>query len=197
MKTLIVVDMQNDFVTGVLGCEAAQAIVPNVIAKVREYLEDGHCVVFTLDTHLRETYSNTREGKNLPVPHCILNTTGQELIADLDIIVDTMLDDKVMFAGIEVPQITLTVKSDQFGLPIYDMSDPSDAPRMLQELESIEFIGIATNICVISCAICSQNIFKNVEHIIDASCCASYDKDLHEKALDVMEGLQFKVINRC
>ena len=37
MKTLIVVDMQNDFIDGSLGTKEAQAIVPNVKKKIQEY----------------------------------------------------------------------------------------------------------------------------------------------------------------
>ena len=37
MKILVVVDMQNDFITGSLGTKEAQAIVPNVITKIKEY----------------------------------------------------------------------------------------------------------------------------------------------------------------
>ena len=36
MKLLIVVDMQNDFVTGSLGTKEAQAIVENVVCKIKE-----------------------------------------------------------------------------------------------------------------------------------------------------------------
>lgn len=34
-KILVVIDMQNDFITGTLGSKEAQAIVPNVKAKQR------------------------------------------------------------------------------------------------------------------------------------------------------------------
>ena len=74
-KLLVVVDMQNDFIDGSFGTKEAQAIVPNVIAKIRQF--DGD-VVYTRDTH-DENYLSTQEGKNLPVKHCIKGTEGWEI----------------------------------------------------------------------------------------------------------------------
>ena len=78
MKTLIVVDMQNDFIDGALGTKEAQAIVKNVAAKIREYQADGNEIIFTRDTH-GEDYLDTPEGKKLPVKHCIKGTKGWEI----------------------------------------------------------------------------------------------------------------------
>ena len=72
---LIVVDMQRDFVSGALGSEQARAIVPAVAARIQQAKAENTQVVFTLDTH-EENYMNTREGRFLPVPHCIRNTPG-------------------------------------------------------------------------------------------------------------------------
>ena len=69
-RTLIVVDMQNDFISMALGTNEAKAIVPNVKAKIEEYIKNGDEVIFTRDTHSSD-YLNTPEGKKLPVPHCI------------------------------------------------------------------------------------------------------------------------------
>lgn len=187
MKMLIVVDMQRDFVTDVLGSKYAQEIVPNVVAKVKEYLTNGDRVIFTIDSHQEDTYLKTREGRWLPVPHCINSTEGQMLIPELDEIFNEYCN-----SG----QIMLMHKVDQFGLPIYGLDNPYDYPEVIEGLEGFEFIGVATNMCVISCVICSQNIYRNHEHVVDASCCASFDSILHEKALDVMEAMHIKVINR-
>ena len=81
-KTLIVIDMQNDFVTGALGSKEAVAILPNVKKKIDEYIAAGHEVIFTRDTH-GENYMETREGKYLPVPHCIKGTDGWKLDAKI------------------------------------------------------------------------------------------------------------------
>ena len=65
-KTLIVIDMQNDFIDGSLGTDEAVKIVPNVRKKVEEYRSNGDEIIFTRDTH-GEDYLSTPEGKKLPV----------------------------------------------------------------------------------------------------------------------------------
>ena len=79
-RTLIVVDMQNDFIDGALGTKEAQAIVPNVKKKIEEYKARGDEIIFTRDTH-DTNYLESNEGKHLPVEHCINGTYGW-IIAD-------------------------------------------------------------------------------------------------------------------
>ena len=74
-KVLIVVDMQNDFVTDSLGSKEAREIVPNVKNKIKQYADRGDRIIFTRDTH-GENYLDTPEGKKLPVKHCINGTAG-------------------------------------------------------------------------------------------------------------------------
>lgn len=87
MRTLIVIDMQNDFVYGPLGTKEAQAIVPKIQEKIKEYRDSGNRVIFTRDTHY-ENYLETKEGKMLPVKHCIYNTAGWKIVDGLEFIVD-------------------------------------------------------------------------------------------------------------
>ena len=75
-KALIVVDMQKDFVDGALGSPAAEAIVPAVAEKIREF--DGDTILVTLDTH-DTSYPQTLEGQKLPISHCIKGTPGHAL----------------------------------------------------------------------------------------------------------------------
>ena len=82
MKYLIVVDMQNDFITGSLGTKEAEAILPKVIEKVKNF--DG-TIIYTKDTHQAD-YLSTQEGKNLPVEHCIEGSWGWELAGELEIL---------------------------------------------------------------------------------------------------------------
>lgn len=84
MKTLIVIDMQKDFIDGALGTPEAKAIVPNVQKKIKEYLDNAHEVIFTRDTH-GANYMETNEGKNLPVPHCIIGTDGWQIPTEIDV----------------------------------------------------------------------------------------------------------------
>ena len=82
MKTLIVIDMQNDFINGSLGTEEACAIVDNVKKKIKEYEKNGDEIIFTRDTHY-DNYLETFEGKKLPVMHCIKNTDGWQIFDGL------------------------------------------------------------------------------------------------------------------
>ena len=77
-RLLAVVDMQKDFIDGALGTKEAEAIVPAVRERIKEYLTAGDEVVFTLDTHEKD-YMETMEGRKLLVPHCIRGTEGWEL----------------------------------------------------------------------------------------------------------------------
>ena len=61
MRFLIVVDMQNDFVTGSLGTKEAQAIVPAVVKRIQNAAASGDEILFTLDTHSSD-YLSTQEG---------------------------------------------------------------------------------------------------------------------------------------
>ncbi len=77
-KTLIVVDMQNDFIDMALGTAEAVAIVPKVKAKIEQYRKNGYQIIYTRDTH-NEDYLQTNEGKKLPVEHCIKGSRGWQI----------------------------------------------------------------------------------------------------------------------
>jgi nicotinamidase-related amidase len=94
MKALIVVDAQNDFVTGPLGTKEAQAAIPNIKKLIRDMTdEDGDTIIIaTQDTHYEKNYSETLEGKKLPVFHCGYNTRGWEIVKEVaDMIEPTTL----------------------------------------------------------------------------------------------------------
>ena len=125
-KILIVVDMQTDFITGSLGTLEAQAIVPNVISKIDEYLSRGDQVIFTRDTHY-DNYLNSQEGKKLPVKHCIEGTHGWEI-----------------FGVIDRPEC-LHLNKLTFGYMGWDLR--------LNKPTEIELVGVCTDICVVSNAL--------------------------------------------
>ena len=78
-KFFIVIDMQNDFVTGSLANPAAAKIIPFIKEQIQQYKEKGYQVIFTRDSH-SEDYLETGEGKHLPVKHCIMYTKGWEIV---------------------------------------------------------------------------------------------------------------------
>ena len=175
MKALIVVDMQNDFIDGALGTPEAEAIVENVKAKINVYREKNDAVVFTRDTH-SSNYMETQEGKKLPVPHCIEGTEGWQIRAELEADEDRVID-KPTFGSYELVDILREI----------DEETP---------LESIEIVGLCTDICVISNAMMIKAAFLEIPVKVDASCCAGVTPATHDNALDAMGMCQIEVIGR-
>ena len=169
MKILIVVDMQNDFIDGALGTPEALAIVPYVKKLIEEF--DGK-VYFTRDTHF-ENYGETQEGKNLPVPHCIKDTDGWQIRPELDALRKTDSIDKITFGSDKLTEILKREK----------------------EIESITFVGLCTDICVISNAMITKAFFPEIPLIVDAKGCAGVTPESHTNALNAMKMCQIKVIN--
>lgn len=175
MKFLIVIDMQNDFIDGVLGTKEAQAIVPLACEKIRNF--EG-MIIATMDMH-DENYLNTQEGKLLPVPHCIMNTTG------------CGINDDIYVAIYEKPHLKIYKHTfGTFYLPkwIKDTANTSG-----EEIEDIELIGVCTDICVINNALILKEAFPEVPIVVDAACCAGVTPELHEAALKVMKSCQIIV----
>ena len=169
---LVVVDMQNDFIDGALGTKEAVAIVPKVEEKIRNF---NGTVLFTRDTH-ENWYLETQEGKKLPIPHCIRDTEGWQIRRELDILRKTEPVDKETFGSI-------------------DLADDLVAMNIDDEIKSITFVGLCTDICVISNALLVKAALPEVPIIVDAACCAGVTPESHENALKAMEMCQVEVIN--
>lgn len=178
-KLLVVIDYQKDFVDGTLGFEKAVTLEQGISDKVNKYLKNGDKVLFTYDTHYGE-YLQTREGKNLPILHCIKGTNGHKLYGKID--------------DFSNSENTMHYEKKGFGISPEDMIQIAN--EVGEDIKEIELVGVVTNICVISNVVLFQSQYRNADIIVDASLCASFDDSLHEKALDVIEGLQGKVINR-
>ena len=171
-KLLVVVDMQNDFIDGALGTKEAVAIVPKVKEKIETF--EG-TVLFTRDTHF-ENYMETQEGKNLPVPHCIENTDGWQIRSELDALRTTDAIDKVTFGSSELPEKLAALNAEN-------------------PIESITFVGLCTDICVISNVMVTKAFFPEIPVIVDAACCAGVSPATHKNALEAMKVCQVKVEN--
>lgn len=175
-KILIVVDMQNDFITGALGSAEAQAIVPNVVEKVKKFEGD---IYFTRDTHF-DNYINTLEGKKLPVPHCIKDTEGWSIIKELN-----------DYACNRTESVTCKRIIDKytFGYSEWVMHFAAC------EEKEFELCGVCTDICVISNALALRMLYPDAKITVDASCCAGVTPEKHAAALEVMKSCQIEVIN--
>ena len=168
---LVVVDMQNDFIDGALVTKEAVAIVPKVEEKIRNF---NGTVLFTRDTH-ENWYLETQEGKKLPVPHCIRDTEGWQIRRELDILRKTEPVDKETFGST-------------------DLADDLVAMNIDDEIKSITFVGLCTDICVISNALLVKAALPEVPIIVDAACCAGVTPESHENALKAMEMCQVEVV---
>ena len=173
MKLLFIIDMQNDFIDGVLGSPEAQAIVPKVIEKIKEMNNDD-LIYVTYDTHFNN-YLDTEEGKHLPIPHCIAKTDGIKLNKNIEEIL----------AGKKI------IKRTKFSFGY-----PWAGPWNDENITEIEIVGLDTDFCVLANALGLKAAFPNVPITIDAACCAGSTPEWHEKALDMLEHCHFNVINR-
>lgn len=175
-RYLFVIDYQKDFVDGALGFPGAETLDGPIAAKVRQY-GPGH-VFFTRDTHFVD-YLTTREGRFLPVPHCLRGSPGWEVYGET----------ALALAEVSAPAIDKL----SFGM---DISDPAVAAVLPETADEIELVGLVSNICVVSNAVVLQSKYPNATIVVDAACTASFDGSLHEKVLDVLTGLQVQLRNR-
>ena len=165
MKTLIVIDMQNDFIDGSLGTEEAVGIVEKVKAKIQEYKDHGDRIIFTRDTH-HDNYMETNEGKHLPVVHCIEGTEGWQI------------RDGLYVEGSEI------INKPSFGFTGW----------VNYEFDEVELVGLCTDICVVSNALIIKALFPEIKVNVDSSCCAGVTPESHDAALKTMQMCQVEVI---
>lgn len=170
-KALVVVDMQNDFITGVLGNDACRAVVPRVVERVREAVNDQTDLIFSMDTH-QDNYLSTQEGRKLPVPHCIQNTDGWKIIPEL--------------------AETAEKKGTVFTKETFGSRDIAEYIRV-HGYEEVELIGVCTDICVISNAMTIKAFVPEAEISVNAACCAGVTPQSHETAIEAMRGCQINI----
>ena len=172
---LVAVDLQRDFIDGTLGTREAEAIVPAAAARIRELKDAGAEVYATLDTH-GENYAETREGKRLPVPHCIRNTAGWELHPVIrEALGDCTLVEKPAFGSVRLPEL-IREKGKTDG----EMT--------------IELLGLCTDICVVSNALLLKAFYPEMPLTSDSACCAGVTPASHEAALTTMKMCQIDII---
>ncbi len=168
-KVLVVVDMQNDFITGSLGTKEAQAVVDNVVKKIAQRRSEGYEIMATLDTH-GEDYLETQEGKNLPVKHCIRGSRGWEPEARVaEALGDCRTFEKATFGSRELVLALEQMKP-----------------------EEIEFVGLCTDICVVSNVLAVKAWLPETPLSVDKSCCAGVTPESHEAALATMASCQVR-----
>lgn len=171
-ELLLVVDMQNDFIDGDLGTKEAQDVVQRVASKISNW---GGDIICTLDTHGKD-YMKTKEGRALPIPHCIEGTNGHKLNEDVR---------EALFHNAATACNMLQKRT--FG--------STALPELIRGsgIDYIEIVGVCTDICVISNAILLRAHYPEIEIVVDSSCCAGTSPESHEAALNTMRMCQITV----
>ena len=170
-KLLAVIDMQNDFIDGSLGTKEAVSIVPKVKECVEESTKKKYDVIFTRDTHYSD-YLSTKEGKNLPVEHCIINTEGWQICKEL---------------------IGYTNDKNVFDKPTFGSIEFMNYVKENNDDESV-LVGLCTDICVISNAMLFKAALPEADIKVVANACAGVTVDSHNNALEAMKMCQIEVI---
>ena len=174
-QILVVVDMQKDFIDGALGTREAEAIVPAAAARIREARKAGAEIFATLDTHEAD-YLESREGRRLPVPHCIRNTDGWQLNPEIrEALGNCVLVEKPTFGSVRLPEL------------IRERTDPDEPP-------AIELLGLCTDICVVSNALLLKAAFPEAEIRVNSACCAGVTPEKHRAALETMASCQIDIL---
>lgn len=171
MKVLCVIDMQNDFIDGVLGTKEAEAIVGKVKEKIDLYRKNGDRIIFTRDTH-GENYLDTAEGRRLPVVHCVKDTYGWQISSALDT------------EGCEI-----------IDKPTFGSYELAERVAETENLEGVELLGLCTDICVISNAMLIKAKLYETPVTVDGSASAGVTPESHRNALESMKMCQIDIID--
>lgn len=182
MDILIVIDMQNDFISGPLGTKESNHIIKNVKRRIDLYKTNKQPVIFTQDTHYNN-YLSTYEGKNLPIEHCIKNTSGWFIFNEIDDLNSTHICKNSFGYNNWKDVINEEIQNYYKNLPYNTVSI------------RIELVGLCTDICVISNALILRSLFPEIDIYVNESCCAGTTIEKHKAAIDVMKSCQIKIIN--
>lgn len=170
MKILVVVDMQNDFVTGSLKNEEAIKIVGPLKKFINEF---NGTIIYTRDTH-DDNYLETNEGHHLPIKHCIIGTWGHDIIDEL------------------TPGTSKIINKKSFGSE--DLACYIEFLNMKEQVDEIHFVGVCTDICVIANAIIVKTHLPEIPIYVHKDLTAGVTIKSHNNALETMKNLQIEVI---
>lgn len=205
-NVLLVVDYQKDFVDGALGFESAKNLDDGICELVKQYIEDENgLVICTFDTH-NEKYLEMQEGINLPVPHCVYGSEGWKLYGKTGEYINSLYDGHDVIVGdswLECLEEISSMEDDSISEKLFLVNKPTFPSLILSEflrrldvmgiIDTITIVGVVTNMCVIGNAVMAKAACPEAKIIIKKDLVDSFDKELHQKALDVMESMQMIV----
>lgn len=169
-EALVVTDMQYDFTYGALKNDVAVKIIPRIKGLLDDAIKNNIDIYFTLDTH-GDDYLNTKEGKDLPIVHCIKGTKGHE-------IVDELKPYKENAKAI--------IEKNAFG--------SLDIQKYIGDYDKVTFVGTCTDICVISNVFIAKAFYPEKEYVVIADACAGVTNESHNVALNAMKSCYIKII---
>lgn len=184
-KVLIVVDAQNDFVTGSLANWEARRAVPIIAKQIKACVSDGWNVVLTKDEHHIPTYRHSQEGRKLPIEHCIIQTEGWKFVNAIY---------EVLPRELPFTKKIRIVHKSTFGYDGWRKLFNSIPEFSLDGPKQIYICGFCTDICVITNAILLKTYYPESEIFVLADCCAGTTPEKHRMALEVMKSCQIEVI---
>lgn len=179
-KILVVVDVQNDFITGVLGNKDCVTAANRIVEKLTTEADKYDAFYFTKDVHF-ENYLETLEGKKLPVEHCIYETEGCELV--------TGVADAMKFLRKKGKYVKVVNKHTFGSTTLTDILAASCRPN-----DEIELCGVCTDICVVSNALSLRQAMPNRVIKVNPSYCAGTSRAAHKAALRTMNSCQIDII---
>lgn len=185
MKTddiLVIVDMQNDFITGSLANKRAEEIVPAIVKRINEF--NGQAIIATQDTHFHD-YLDTEEGKHLPVKHCLYGTSGWKLHPDIE----------EALTRAEVERHIKVERVMKYSFGYYNWKDVFEKLCIMPlEKPTFTYVGTCTGICVLSNATIIKSYFYESKHQVVESECACVTPESHKTAIEAMKLLQVDII---
>ena len=179
-KILVVIDCQNDFITGSLRNEDAIAAVPRIVEKINNF--NGERILVTQDTH-NDDYLETNEGKMLPVVHCVNGSEGWQIESSIKEALDAAQQRHIDVNYFNKPTFG---SQDLVGFLCSSVGYTTYV--------EIEFVGFCTDICVVSNVLMVKaSLYDKAKIIVDSKCCAGVTPESHQAALTTMQMCQIHI----
>lgn len=182
MTFLVVVDMQNDFISGPLRTPEAGIIVPRIVKRIKKAQKYMDAIYATLDTHQKDTYMTSMEGQKLPVEHCIEGAEGWDLEPAIKETLNKGLYTVVTKPTFGSYKLVELLKNEMEGL-----GEPDSEM-------TIELCGLVSSICVLSNAVLLRAAFPNATIKVDRELVRGLNSDNNEAALEVLTSQQIDVV---
>ena len=183
-KILVIVDMQNDFITGTLGTPEARNTIPYIVNLIPKFKDNN--IILTKDTHNKDTYYDSLEGKHLPIPHCLYGSEGWLIVPET----------KKALENRQYTSITKTSFGSSYLASFLEKEDHQAARHKNHEerIEEIHIVGVCTDVCVITNAAILKTALPNVEIYVHEKGCAGTLSSRHVQALNVMRSFQINIV---